>query len=57
MVSNWFCVCVYCAGAFASFGLSGVVPAIHYGMMEGWFTKISQASLGWLILMGKCILR
>lgn len=21
--------------------------------MEGWFNKISQASLGWLILMGK----
>lgn len=36
-----------------SFGLSGVVPAIHYGLMEGWFSKISQASLGWLVLMGK----
>ena len=35
-----------------SFGLSGVIPAIHYGLMEGWFSKISQASLGWLILMG-----
>lgn len=36
-----------------SFGLSGVIPAIHYGLMEGWFSKISQASLGWLVLMGK----
>lgn len=35
------------------FGLSGVIPAIHYGLMEGWFSKISQASLGWLVLMGK----
>lgn len=24
--------------------------------MEGWFNKISQASLGWLILMGNCCL-
>lgn len=40
------------AGVFASFGLSGIIPAIHYGLMEGWFNKISQASLGWLILMG-----
>lgn len=43
-------------GAFMSFGLSGVIPAIHYGLMEGWFSKISQASLGWLVLMGKSLL-
>uniref|UniRef100_A0A0K8W828 ADIPOR-like receptor CG5315 n=1 Tax=Bactrocera latifrons TaxID=174628 RepID=A0A0K8W828_BACLA len=41
------------AGVFMSFGLSGIIPAIHYSLMEGWFSKISQASLGWLILMGK----
>lgn len=41
------------AGVFASFGLSGIIPAIHYGLMEGWFNKISRASLGWLVLMGK----
>ncbi|XP_011184347.1 adiponectin receptor protein [Zeugodacus cucurbitae] len=40
------------AGVFMSFGLSGIIPAIHYSLMEGWFSKISQASLGWLILMG-----
>lgn len=40
------------AGVFMSFGLSGIIPAIHYGLMEGWFSKISQASLGWLVLMG-----
>ncbi|EDV91361.1 adiponectin receptor protein isoform X1 [Drosophila grimshawi] len=40
------------AGVFMSFGLSGVIPAIHYSIMEGWFSQISRASLGWLILMG-----
>lgn len=35
-----------------AFGLSGVVPAIHYVIMEGWFNDISRASLGWLVLMG-----
>ncbi|XP_055678397.1 adiponectin receptor protein [Lutzomyia longipalpis] len=40
------------AGVFMSFGLSGIIPAIHYGLMEGWFTQISRASLGWLVLMG-----
>lgn len=41
------------AGVFMTFGLSGIVPAIHYGFVEGWFNKISQKSLGWLVLMGK----
>lgn len=40
------------AGVFTAFGLSGVIPAIHYVYMEGWFNDISRASLGWLILMG-----
>ncbi|XP_034485604.1 adiponectin receptor protein isoform X1 [Drosophila innubila] len=40
------------AGVFMSFGLSGVIPAIHYSIMEGWISQISRASLGWLILMG-----
>ncbi|SPP80766.1 adiponectin receptor protein isoform X1 [Drosophila guanche] len=40
------------AGVFMSFGLSGVIPAIHYSVMEGWFSQMSRASLGWLILMG-----
>lgn len=35
-----------------AFGLSGVVPAIHYIIMEGWISKISKASIGWLALMG-----
>ncbi|XP_044762754.1 adiponectin receptor protein isoform X1 [Coccinella septempunctata] len=40
------------AAVFMTFGLSGVVPAIHFGLMEGWFNHLSQKSLGWLILMG-----
>lgn len=40
------------AGVFMAFGLSGVIPAIHYVYMEGWFNDISRASLGWLVLMG-----
>lgn len=40
------------AGIFMAFGLSGVVPAIHYIIMEGWSNTISKTSLGWLILMG-----
>lgn len=46
-------------GVFASFGLSGIIPAVHYGIMEGWFNSngaLVRASLGWLILMGKSII-
>jgi adiponectin receptor len=41
-----------CVGLFAGFGLSGVIPAIHYALAKGWIHAISKASLGWLILMG-----
>lgn len=34
------------------FGLSGVVPAVHYLIAEGWFRAVYQASFGWLCLMG-----
>ncbi|BET02322.1 receptor [Nesidiocoris tenuis] len=40
------------AGIFAIFGLSGVVPAVHYVIEEGWVNAITYASLDWLILMG-----
>ncbi|XP_045469162.1 adiponectin receptor protein isoform X2 [Harmonia axyridis] len=42
------------AGLFLLFGLSGVVPAIHFGMLEGWFTNIFQKSIASMILMGLC---
>lgn len=40
------------AAVFMTFGLSGIVPAIHFGLVEGWLNHLSQKSLGWLILMG-----
>uniref|UniRef100_T1J215 Adiponectin receptor n=1 Tax=Strigamia maritima TaxID=126957 RepID=T1J215_STRMM len=40
------------AGVFMGFGLSGVIPAIHYLITEGFFKAVYHASLGWLILMG-----
>ncbi|XP_045469164.1 adiponectin receptor protein isoform X4 [Harmonia axyridis] len=40
------------AAVFMTFGLSGIVPAIHFGLTEGWLNHLSQKSLGWLVLMG-----
>lgn len=40
------------AGVFLTFGLSGIIPAVHYTLMEGFDYAITRASLGWLILMG-----
>jgi len=40
------------AGLFAGFGLSGVVPVLHYAFAKGFIHAISKASLGWLALMG-----
>lgn len=40
------------AGVFIFFGLSGVVPATHYGVVNGWQKSLEEAALGWLILMG-----
>lgn len=40
------------AGVFMTFGLSGIVPAIHFGFIEGWFNKVSQRNISWLVLMG-----
>jgi adiponectin receptor len=46
------CNLYFLAGVFMTFGLSGVVPAVHHAVADGWFNAISKASLGWLILMG-----
>ncbi|XP_067141221.1 adiponectin receptor protein-like [Centruroides vittatus] len=40
------------AGVFMGFGLSGVIPALHYLIAEGWIRAVYQASFGWLCLMG-----
>ncbi|KAG8240189.1 hypothetical protein J437_LFUL016617 [Ladona fulva] len=37
---------------FMGFGLSGVIPAVHYAVSQGWLNAVNQAALGPLILMG-----
>nr|XP_045592482.1 adiponectin receptor protein-like isoform X2 [Procambarus clarkii] len=40
------------AAVFLTFGLSGIIPAVHYTLIEGFDYAITRASMGWLILMG-----
>jgi len=40
------------AGVFIFFGLSGIAPATHYSVTNGWQKSIDEANLGWLLLMG-----
>ena len=40
------------AGLFLGFGLSGVVPAVHYLYSEGWFNSVPLTAVGYLALMG-----
>jgi len=40
------------AGVFIVFGLSGIAPATHYSIVNGWEKSISEAAIGWLIFMG-----
>jgi len=37
---------------FVFFGLSGIAPATHYGVINGWQKSVDEAALGWLALMG-----
>ncbi|KAK3102625.1 hypothetical protein FSP39_012753 [Pinctada imbricata] len=39
------------AGVFIALGLSGVIPALHYVITEGFDHAINFAALGWLVLM------
>ncbi|KAL0277187.1 UNVERIFIED_CONTAM: hypothetical protein PYX00_004554 [Menopon gallinae] len=39
-------------GVFMFYGLSGIIPAVHHTVSEGWPNAVYQASLGWIILMG-----
>ncbi|GFO23192.1 adiponectin receptor protein [Plakobranchus ocellatus] len=39
------------AGVFIALGLSGVVPAMHYVITDGFWHAINFAALGWLVLM------
>lgn len=40
------------AGTFMALGLSGVVPAFHYVITDGFHNAMNVAALGWLVLMG-----
>lgn len=40
------------AGVFIFFGLSGIAPATHYSIVNGWQKSVDEAAMGWLILMG-----
>lgn len=44
---------IYCTvvGTFIALGLSGVVPAMHYVIIEGFYNAVNFAALGWLCLM------
>lgn len=39
------------AGVFIALGLSGVIPALHFVITDGFWFAIDRASLGWLSLM------
>lgn len=38
-------------GVFIALGLSGVIPALHYCITDGFYNAIHYASMGWLVLM------
>jgi len=40
------------AGVFIFFGLSGIAPATHFGIANGWEKSVEDGALGWLVLMG-----
>ncbi|KAK9888306.1 hypothetical protein WA026_000567 [Henosepilachna vigintioctopunctata] len=44
----------YRAGIFSTFALTGLIPAIHFGLTEGWLNVFLHKSLLWLLLSGVC---
>ncbi|KAF6032146.1 ADIPOR2 [Bugula neritina] len=42
------------AGMFIALGLSGVIPAMHFVITDGFYEAVHNASLGWLVLMAFC---
>ena len=42
----------YRACVFIVFGLSGIAPATHYAVQNGWEKSINEAAMGWLVFMG-----
>lgn len=37
---------------FTGFGLSGLIPCIHYFVTDGFWSALYETSFGWLVLMG-----
>ena len=44
--------CFFYLGVFITFGLSGIAPATHFGVVNGWEKAVHEAQIPWLILMG-----
>jgi len=42
---------MHITGVFIGLGLSGVIPAMHYVITNGFYDAIYEAALGWLSLM------
>ena len=42
----------FSAGAFMAFGLSGVIPAVHYSITDGYHEPINFGGLSTVIPMG-----
>ncbi|XP_013397290.1 adiponectin receptor protein 2 [Lingula anatina] len=39
------------AGVFVALGLSGVIPACHYVIQNGFWDAVNNVAMGWLVLM------
>ena len=44
-------VCLTVAGVFIDLGLSGVIPAMHVVITDGFWSAVNDSALGWLSLM------
>lgn len=50
-ISNYFKNIFTIQGVFIALGLSGVIPAMHFVIIHGFWEGIYNAALGWLVLM------
>ena len=44
-------LCIHIQGVFIALGLSGVIPAMHFVIIHGFWEGVYNAALGWLVLM------
>ena len=50
-MSSLHSVGIFVPGLFIALGLSGVIPAMHYVITDGFYSAVNDAALGWLSLM------